>query len=571
MIHLFHPENTNYETNGDVILLPTVCDVTAGINRTWQVDIEHPIDPEGRWKSIEIGAVIKCKSFNGTQLWRIVQTEKSDSGMLATCDPIFYDAAQEVVFPSRITLNNATCQQVLDRLCQGTKYSGVSHITDIASCWYENENLVETITGNEHGIVKQYDCEVGFDNYSVIIEEELGEDRGYSVLYGKNMPVDGISEAVNIDGTVTRLIPISYNGYKLPELYVDSPLIDNYPMPRIGFKVYENLRLWQDKVEGEEGNANTEYFNTKAQLYAGMREAAALEFSENEIDKPSISIDVNMVLLQNTEEYKEYKDLESVAIGDYVLCKNKRLGIEIKTRVRQLVYDCLREAVKEVELGDAKRNYFDNVSSTVDSANIAISPNGTVKAEKVQGTMDGSMAQMKVQNTADTSKFARLIYVEDLTEGSPTYGAISLGTPGLQLSNEREGNDWKWETAVTPDGIVADLITAGVLKGIKIVSEDPNIPLPISVQIDEGTVTTKVVFPNGDEKTSQLSEGMLILRYNQLYSRYSPEEIYISNGTTSTLIEPGVISVHGDPGVTDSIAIGDTTLEFAGGILVGVS
>lgn len=279
MIHLFHPENTNYETNGDVILLPTVCDVTAGINRTWQVDIEHPIDEEGRWKSIEIGAVIKCKSFNGVQLWRIVQTEKSDAGILATCDPIFYDAAQEVVFPSRITMNDVTCQQVLDRLCQGTKYTGISHITDTASCWYENENLVETITGSDHGIVKQYDCEIGFDNYSVIIENELGEDRGYSVLYGKNMPVDGISEAVNVDGTVTRLIPISYNGYKLPELYIDSPLIDNYPMPRIGFKVYQDLRLWQDKVDGEEGNANTEYFNTKAELFQAMREAALLELS----------------------------------------------------------------------------------------------------------------------------------------------------------------------------------------------------------------------------------------------------------------------------------------------------
>lgn len=466
MIHLYYPENTNYEANGDVILMPYRCEATAGINRTWQVDLEHPIDNEGRWKAIKTDAVIKCPSFNGTQLWRIVQTEKNDGGVTATCDPIFYDAVHEVVFVDRITLNNMTAQQMLDRLTEGTKFSGVSHIAGTQSAWFQTENLVEAVTGNEHGLVKTfYDAEVGFDNYTVILEDELGGDYGASVVYGKNLAVDGISESVNIDGTITRIIPIAYNGHTLPELYVDSQYIDDYPFPRIGFIQYDNLRLWSEREEGEEGDSTTEYFNSLEELYVAMREAAQLEYTDNEIDKPQVSMEVEMVLIQNTEEYKDYKDLEKVSIGDYVRCYNPRLGIDSKTRVRTLVYDCIRESVISVELGHEKRNYFDNVTSMIDRVESAITPGGTVVAEKIAGLINGAYAQLRLQNTIAKKQDVRAILFEDLDPNSPTFGALAIGTQGWQISKERtaDDRDWIWTTAATSEGIIANVVVTGLL------------------------------------------------------------------------------------------------------------
>lgn len=466
MIHLYYPENTNYEANGDVILMPYRCEATAGINRTWQIDLEHPIDNEGRWKAIKTDAVIKCPSFNGTQLWRIVQTEKNDGGVTATCDPIFYDAVHEVVFVDRITLNNMTAQQMLDRLTEGTKFSGVSHIAGTQSAWFQTENLVEAVTGNEHGLVKTfYDAEVGFDNYTVILEDELGGDYGASVVYGKNLAVDGISESVNIDGTITRIIPIAYNGHTLPELYVDSQYIDDYPFPRIGFIQYDNLRLWSEREEGEEGDSTTEYFNSLEELYVAMRAAAQLEYTDNEIDKPQVSMEVEMVLIQNTEEYKDYKDLEKVSIGDYVRCYNPRLGIDSKTRVRTLVYDCIRESVISVELGHEKRNYFDDVTSMIDRVESAITPGGTVVAEKIAGLINGAYAQLRLQNTIAKKQDVRAILFEDLDPNSPTFGALAIGTQGWQISKERtaDDRDWIWTTAATSEGIIANVVVTGLL------------------------------------------------------------------------------------------------------------
>lgn len=465
MIHLYKPDNTNYDANGDIILLPYKCEETAGINRTWQIDLEHPIDDEGRWEYIVADAVIKCPSFNGVQLWRIVQTEKSDNGVTATCDPIFYDAAHEVVFVDRVTLNNVTCQQAIDALTDGTKFSGESNITGVASMWFQTENLIETITGSEHGLVKHYDCEVGFDNYKVLLLDKLGGDYGASVLYGKNLVVDGIRESFNIDGTYTRVIPVAYNGYTLPELYVDSENIDKYPFPRIGFIQYDNLRLYSDREEGEQGDSNTEYFNTKEELYTAMREAVQKAYTEDELDKPSVSMEVEMVLIQNTEEYKDYKDLETVSLGDYVRCYNPRIGIDSKTRVRLIVYDCIRESVISVELGHEKRNYFDNVSAMIERIGATITPGGNVIAERVAGFLNGAITQLRLQNTVAKKQDVRAILFEDLDPDSPTFGALAIGTQGWQISKRRttDGRDWEWTTAATSGGIIANTVVTGLL------------------------------------------------------------------------------------------------------------
>lgn len=471
MIHLYYPDNENYEKNGDVILLPISCEITAGINRTWQVDILHPIDAEGRWKAIKADAVIKTPSPNGTlQLWRIVQTEKRDSGITAVCDPIFYDAAHEVLILDRIDFEEVTCQEILNILTDGTKFSGYSDITDSKTSWIARENLVSVITNYDRSLVRTYNAEIGFNNYEVQVVKKLGGDYGASVLYGKNLAVDGVTESYNIDGTITRIVPISYNGYKLPELYVDSPLIDNYPFPRVGIISYDSIRLWADKQPEETGDGSVVYYNTMEELYEALREAAMLEYTEEEIDRPTVNLSVDMVLIQNTEEYKDYEELERVSLGDTVRCYNPRIDIDSTARVRSIKYDCMRESVSYVEIGREKRNYFDNVTSVIQSAGKAIRSDGTVIAEQVQGFIDGAMAQLKLQNTIAKKQDVRAIIFEDLDPESPTYGAMAMGTQGLQISNTRtlDDRDWDWTTAATADGIIADTIFAGTISGINI-------------------------------------------------------------------------------------------------------
>ena len=117
------------------------------------------------------------------------------------------------------------------------------------------------------------------------------------------------------------------------------------------------------------------------------------------IDKPKVSISADMILLQDTDQYKDYKVLESVSLGDTTHCKHSKLGIVTDIRVIALEYDCIQKRVTSVELGDFKSNYFDRVTSSTDRVESITNPDGSIMAEKVQGILNGIYTQLKLQST----------------------------------------------------------------------------------------------------------------------------------------------------------------------------
>ena len=183
------------------------------------------------------------------------------------------------------------------------------------------------------------------------------------------------------------------------------------------------------------------------------------------IDKPKISISADMILLQDTDQYKDYKVLESVSLGDTIHCKHSKLGIVTEIRVIALEYDCIQKRVTSVELGDFKSNYFDRVTSSTNRVESITNPDGSIMAEKVQGILNGIYTQLKLQSTVAQKVEGRAFTVEDLDPDSDLFGCMTWGTQGLQLATRRtaDGKDWDWTTAVTARGILADAIIAGIL------------------------------------------------------------------------------------------------------------
>ena len=80
--HYCPPDTEAYlSRNGDMTLFPTEAYVHAALNGSWEAHLEHPIDPEGRWKYLAEENLVKMPSFNGEQLFRIKNREKSDSAL----------------------------------------------------------------------------------------------------------------------------------------------------------------------------------------------------------------------------------------------------------------------------------------------------------------------------------------------------------------------------------------------------------------------------------------------------------------------------------------------------------
>lgn len=468
MIQIYSPGNNNFIKNGDAVLLPLQCIVHAELNGAWTMEITHPLDEEGRWKLIEVGAVIKAPSFNGSQLFRIRQTQKQDSGITATAEPIFLDAVGDC-FLLDVRPTRKTGQEALDMiLANNSKYSGKSDITTKATAYYVRKNALEAIAGEDNSFIERWGGEIIYNNYEIIINERAGGDYGMQILYGKNIPTDGLIESVDMEGVATRIIPKAYNGYILPGSapWVDSPLINSYPTVMTKVVEYDNIRLAVDVDEEEE---DLIICNNLQELYAELRKAAAEEFNQG-IDKPTVAIEATLVILSKSPDYQDFKDLEKVSLGDTVHCKHNRLGIVSDARVIALDYDCILGEVQAITIGETQPSFLDRVSSTVQRTEKAITKAGAVKAEQIEGFIDGVMAQLRLQNTIAEKQDVMAILFEDLDPESSTYGALGIGTQGLQISKQRTADDrgWIWTTAATAGGIVADVINAGTLEAIDI-------------------------------------------------------------------------------------------------------
>ena len=465
MIQIYKPSNTNYTSNGDMTLQPSEAEIQAKLNGTWQAELSHPIDAEGRWKYIEDQAVLKMPSFNGEQLFRIVKKSKSDSGITMIAEPIFLDAKGDCYLKD-IRPTNVNGQQALNQmLAPNKKYSGKSDIALKTTAYYQDKNLIQALNGEEdNSFINRWGGEIIYDNFQVIVNKRAGGDYGVQILYGKNIEKDGIKEEVDFSDVVTRIYPKAFNGYSLSgNGYVDSPVIGSYPTVKSSTMTFEDVKMREDAREEDEANGII-VCDTQADLDAALKKKCQEQY-DNGIDKPTVTISVNIVALQNTEEYQDYKVLEEVSLGDTVHCKSSNLGIVTDARVTEIKYDSISKKVSSVKIGDVAADYFDSLSDSAVRVDIAIRPDGTVIGQQIQGLIDMAAAQMKLQNTVAKRVNVRAVLLEDTDPGSPLYGAMCWGTQGFQIANERteDGKDWKWSTFGNANGFFADLIVAGTM------------------------------------------------------------------------------------------------------------
>lgn len=464
MIHIYKPDNTDYEHNGDITLLPSAATTHAILNGAWTEELTHPIDSEGRWKYITEEAVIKMTSFNGDQLYRIKEVSKQDSGVTATMEPIFYDAMNDC-FLEDVRPTGKNGQDALDiMLAPNSKYSGQSDITRASTAYYQYVNFMEALNGDiDQSFIDRWGGEILFDNFTVIVNERVGADNGVELRYGKNIPQDGMSYEVDIRDVVTRIYPKAYNGRTMTgNGHVDSPLIENYPTVKIATMTFENVKLAED-LQGDPEDTDI-VCDTQEELDAALTAQCNAQY-EAGIDKPVVTINADMVLLQNTEQYKDVEMLESVSLGDTIHCINTHLDITTDARVIELEYDSIKKKVTAVTIGEFGYQYFDGITSSSQKIDSVIAPNGSLMAEKVQGILNGIYTQLRLQSTAAQKVNGTAFLVEDTDEESDLYGAMVWGTQGLQIATSRtaDGKNWDWTTAVTAKGIVASVIISGIL------------------------------------------------------------------------------------------------------------
>ena len=550
MIQIYSQKNTNYTVNGDAVLTPSLCEINTD---GWQLALEHPLDEEGRWRLIAEGAVLKVPSFlPDGQLFRIFNVLKSDDGVTATAQPIFFDSKDDCLLID-VRPTGKTGQQALDILTAGTKYSGSSDIPGTSTAYYQLKNLMEALTGeDENSFINRWGGEVLYNNYEIVINNRLGADNGVGLLYGKNIPENGMSVETDLSGVVTRIYPKAYNGRMMSgTLYVDSPNINAYPTVKQKVMEFADVRLAED-ISGTEDTEGLVVCADQTALNAALRQKCQEQFSAG-IDAPAVTIACDMMLLADTANYADLKDLETVSLGDTVHCKNNQLGITTTARVTSLVYDCIRKGVKSVVIGSEPYNYIADTSSTIQAADAVIDKgNNTLLADRIAGIINLMHTSLRAQKDIAEKQDVRAILFEDLDENSPTFGALCIGTQGIQISKQRtpEGTDWVWTTAINFQAVNASVILTGelwanLIKTGRIESKDGTVYFDLD---KDELASSKLVDPQGDvyvvvgTDIDMAAEGLFLYKDDAKFA-----QLYINaNHDTELLSKSGIgIRSHG--------------------------
>lgn len=471
MIQIYSPSNTDYTHNGDCVLMPTRCEITAEINGAWSLQLEHPIDDDGRWRYIEENAVLKVPTWmvNKLQRYRIREVEKTDTMIAATAYPVFFDSRDDAyIFDIRIS--NKTGQQALTQLLTAApaKYSASSDLVLIRqSEVFQNCNLLEAITGPFR---ERWGGEILYDNNTVVVNQTIGGDYGVTVEYGKN--IVGVNYTVDTTDMATRIIPYAYNGRQMSGAspWVDSSLIATYPKVFIRAMQFDDIKLAEDASDDDLTDDSITVCQTQADLDTALTAAVNRQYSVENLDKPKVSMSIDMVSLEDTDEYRDFSSLEEIRLGDTVHCKHSKLGIITDASVVSITWDCARDRIAAVVLGDFAFDFvrdsgLDEIRMGIEQMAANLNADGSLMAERIKGLLDGMVCQLNAQYTAAKRQDVMAILFENLDPQSPLYGALGIGTQGFQISKERtqDGKGWVWTTAATADGIVADTVVTGTI------------------------------------------------------------------------------------------------------------
>ena len=347
------------------------CLVIEEQNSIFELEMTYTIY-SSNFGNLKNNRVLKVKASDelGEQLFRIYYISNEVNGKIyIKAQHITYDLIDN--FIEGLTCTKSTCEQSFQAMlnkCQFEhKFNGYSDIEHTSTYNINRCNALEAILGMKGSLLDTYGngAKLKRDNYNIYLNKARGSNNGVTIEYSKN--IIGYKREIDETGLITCIYPFAKvqrelgeednvttieETIVLPERFINSKYINNYPHPKI---------LAVDYSEKEV--KDIESLRTQANKY----------FSETKKDIPNINYKVEFIYLHQTLEYEELnlKALETVGMGDVVTVIDERIGMNVEASVIKTVFNPLLNRYESIELGNFKTGINDIIGDleiSVDNA-----------------------------------------------------------------------------------------------------------------------------------------------------------------------------------------------------------
>ena len=423
------------------IINPIVVEELGG---EFSLTFTYPADgPAATHLTLENIVAAPVPGLEQRQGFRISEVVTTLDGMLeVTAFHVFYDLAGNLIADTYVV--NKTAKGALTQILGAANTSHGFTATSSDTVTRSSARMVRMpITaalmdaGEDNTLISRWGGELARDNFHIHHAPMRGANHGVVIRDRKNLT--GFESSIDFSTVVTRILPVGYDGLLLPELYVDSPKLGDYVVPRIRVIRYGQVKAITDKDNPREGELPLD------QAHSELRRLAAAEFSARHVDEPSGSYKVRFVDLATTREYADLARLETVELGDTVTVRHADLGIALTARVVAYEYNPLTLQYISVELGSTARKFTSVTRQVKTAVNTAVAASDAAgfalasadgKNTNHYGTTQPAKAKLGdtwFKSNGETTE----IWIYRLTDtGQPGWVALATDLNHAQISAE---------------------------------------------------------------------------------------------------------------------------------------
>ncbi len=401
-----------------------------------------------------------------------------------------------------------TCQAAIDGvLGNGALEHDFHGYTDIGDSHIGFDavdvNAVKALLDPDEGVAARWGAEVAVDDYDIYLLRRCGADRGVRIEYGRNLT--GLSVDTDSSGAVTAVRPVgeAANG---GSLYLDGHAVNGrygYNYDADGNTCADWLPAGYRFLTDENGDLRDGSYVTRAagSPFATER-CAVVKCSDAKVDDKKrqkngvsvavarrrlaeqavaqfeagcdgvkLSMDVDFVLLGDTEEYRQYRGLEPLFLYDTVHVRHGPLGIRADVALTRFQWRVREERVSEASFGALR-----DVTATFASWQL---PGGISGGKIALGTI--GTAQIGADAIVEGHLQAGSINTDALQANVVTAGKIAAGA--ITTAKLDAG-------AITTAKLDAGAVTAEKLDAGAVTTDKLAAGAVTTAKLDAGAVTT---------------------------------------------------------------------------------
>ncbi len=437
----------------------TYCEVTEERNGTYELLLRYPMNGL-LYDSIQEGCIIKAKpnETSSPQLFKIYSSGKPMNGIVTYyAEHISYELSGFPIESVIVVSRNAkdALNSILSASVINHEYEADSDIETQNTAYFELVSVRAALGGIDGSVLDIWGGEYEFDNFSIKLHTNRGNDTGIKIAYGKNLT--DINQERNISSMYSGVYPyarvlnttegstdVEETVITLPEKIIYSPHASQLSRTKILLKDF------------------SEFFGEGETITEGsLRIKSESWVSTSEFDVPTVSITVVFENLWQTPEYEKYALLERVNLCDTVEVEYPKLGVSAKAKVIKTRYDVLREKYIAIELGDAKANLANTINSNTAKTS-KLSQELNAYSVTLKKTSDSIMSEVKkkVNDTEFGTKIAQNYesvriawnsvskYIEFAAGEINTYSSNAQGSNNLLMKINSTGA-WYYNSGTT--------------------------------------------------------------------------------------------------------------------------